>query len=178
MRGSPPPCATLEPRTTQPPRVAALVAQQWEVCVSLSSLSPFFEINTWPTVEFFIFWTFQICPTEVEGGGGDKKKEQSNASSLRGNRKRLKERDSGRPLPWNNKNLTLTGNGSASKKSLTAPAEGQRPCSRALTGGRRRKTTEPYQSRSCGLGARGNKILGCCLGRFCQRRSRMKEFCF
>lgn len=59
---------------------------------------------------------------EVEGGGDQKKKKkmkQSDASSFRGNRKRLKERDSGRPFPWNNKNLTLTGNGSASKKSLT-----------------------------------------------------------
>lgn len=32
-----------------------------------------------------------------------KKMKQSDASSFRGNRKRLKERDSGRPFPWNNK---------------------------------------------------------------------------
>lgn len=55
---------------------------------------------------------------DEEGGVKEKKrkKKQSNASSFGGNRKRLKERDSGRPFHWNNKNLTLTGNGSASKE--------------------------------------------------------------
>lgn len=135
--GSLQPCATLEPWMRRPHfhnPVCVAVGGWVSLRCAHPLLSPFFETHTWSAVVFFFFDIPKLSHTSG-GRRGDKKTKQSNTSSFRGNRKRLKERDSGRRSLGTIKNLTLTGNGSASKKSLTAPAEGQWPCSRALAWG-------------------------------------------
>lgn len=77
-------------------------------------ISFFFEIKSWPARAFCLFFSHsRFVPQKMWVGGWvggrwvggvskkkkRKKKKQSDASSFRGNRKRLKERDSGRPVP-------------------------------------------------------------------------------
>lgn len=82
----------------------------------LRELFSFFEIKTWQSKD--LQSVFQICPREVAGGRRKKKKTEAKQHFLfeRKQEKAGGERF-GSLLPWNNKNLTWTGNGSASKRA-------------------------------------------------------------
>lgn len=103
---------------------------------------------------------------------------QSDASSFRGNRKRLKERDSGRPFPWNNKKSHFD------RKRICVKEKPDRAVTleqgtnwRPALEKKKKNSSEPAVMK------RGNKIMGRYLGScwtlcFCERRSRMREFRF
>lgn len=117
--------------TEKPPCVAATVCAALEVASLSGEFSLYYLHSVKSTLgrQYFDFF-FDIPDLSHKGSGGgggegDKKNEAKQHFLFKRKQEKAEGARFGTPVPLEQKNLTLTGNGSASKKSLTAPAEGQ-----------------------------------------------------